>query len=539
MSGAVRQSFKRVPVQPPVQQQSQPYSFPAPTRGWIANENEALSGPLGAKILENFFPTQRSIRARGGAPRYATIGTGPVQSMFSYIALSGPNKFFAASTTSIFDITSVADPLVAPAPVLTGQSNGYYSAAHMATVGGNFLYITNGFDAPRLYDGTTWTAITNVSTPAITGLPVSTSALSHVWTYRNRLFFIQTGSMNAWALPVDSIGGAAIQVSLAGVLTKGGSLLTGGTWSQDAGNGINDRCVIISTQGEAVVFEGGDPSNSADWHMVGRYDITPIMGKRGLLSIGGDLLLLTEDGIVPISAAIQKDPAALSLDAVTRPIEPEWQKEVLARNANPWEIIKFPRYNMGVVSLPVTGSLKPYCFVVNLETGAWAKYTGWDTRCLVMHNEWGYFGTSDGKIMKMEVGGNDDGQLYYCTYVGLFDWMGGPATKTILMARTTCTAGYPFDARVSVSTNYTITLPTPPSSPSMAVPPSAWDIGLWDQAVWDATTPRPVVSSKWKSIGRTGYVIAPQVQMTFGYNVTPDVELIAVDLLFESGELVV
>ncbi|TIX02855.1 MAG: hypothetical protein E5V46_32830, partial [Mesorhizobium sp.] len=58
---------------------------------------------------------------------------------------------------------------------------------------------------------------------AITG--VATSALSHVWLYRNRLFFIQGGTMKASYLPVDSVTGALGTLNLSGVFQRGGSLL--------------------------------------------------------------------------------------------------------------------------------------------------------------------------------------------------------------------------------------------------------------------------------------------------------------------------
>lgn len=47
--------------------------------------------------------------------------------------------------------------------------------------------------------------------------------LNYVWVYKNRLFFVEKDSLNAWYLPVDSIGGAAEKFPLGGVFTRGGS----------------------------------------------------------------------------------------------------------------------------------------------------------------------------------------------------------------------------------------------------------------------------------------------------------------------------
>ncbi len=51
--------------------------------------------------------------------------------------------------------------------------------------------------------------------------------LTYVWKYRNRLFFVQGGSMNAWYLGINSIGGALLQIPLAGATKLGGDLLFG------------------------------------------------------------------------------------------------------------------------------------------------------------------------------------------------------------------------------------------------------------------------------------------------------------------------
>ena len=99
----------------------------------------------------------------------------------------------------------------------------------------NFLIAVNGANDRRVYDGTSWS-----TSPAITG--VASASLSHVWVFKNRLFFIEKDTMNAWCLAIDAIGGAATKISLSGVFKKGGSLLFGETWSIDAGDGLGERC---------------------------------------------------------------------------------------------------------------------------------------------------------------------------------------------------------------------------------------------------------------------------------------------------------
>src|ERR1700747_2138478 len=81
-------------------------TFPAPTSGWIANQNllqpNALGSNgrpvMGASILQNWFPTATGIRMRGGSQQYAQVGdeTSNVVSLFSYLNGNAEN-FFAAT----------------------------------------------------------------------------------------------------------------------------------------------------------------------------------------------------------------------------------------------------------------------------------------------------------------------------------------------------------------------------------------------------------------------------------------------------------
>jgi hypothetical protein len=65
-----------------------------------------------------------------------------------------------------------------------------------------------------------------------------------------------------------------------------------------------------------------------------------------------------------------------------------------------------------------------------------------------------------------------------------------------------------------------------------------WDSGLWDEATWDGSDGVGAVASNWTAVGRTGYAIAPEVQLTFGVTPVPNVELVSVDVTYYVGELV-
>jgi len=407
--------------------------------------------------------------------------------------------------------------------------------------------ITGTFQDNEIITGGGGSATANIPTgvvqvsAAITG--VATSLLSHVWGYRNRLFFIEGGTMRARYLPVDSVTGAMGTLNLSGVFQRGGSLLFGATWSMDTGSGIDDKCVFATTEGEAAIYEGSNPAGAtaADWNLVGRYDITAPMGKRGTMRAGGDLIILTKEGMVPISSAITKDAAALSLAAISRNIEPDWKREAARRISLPWEIVKWPDMNYAIVSLPITSTgQESWAFVVNLETGAWCKFVGWATRCIELHNSRLFFGTNDGKVYEGEINGSDDGNPIAYTYVGNPDHMKSLGRlKTVREARATFLSATPYTPQISFSVNYSVSLPPAPTGADGGTV-DLWDSGQWDVMKWDQAAPVATVGGgQWISIGKTGYVVQPQLQITGFLSQRPVTEFVQMDVTFEDGGVVV
>lgn len=155
--------------------------FPAPTSGWVSNQNVSLpeQNVIGALVLDNFFPTAREIILRRGSARYATFEneTLPITSLFRY-SNGAIERMFAANNNSILDVTTpegaeniiIGDPVTGDEiglgadiigltslneshTMLTGLTGGYWVTTQFATTGGSFLVGVNGINKPFLYDG--------------------------------------------------------------------------------------------------------------------------------------------------------------------------------------------------------------------------------------------------------------------------------------------------------------------------------------------------------------------------------------------------
>lgn len=548
---SMHQAFRRQAVPQQAAQQLRAITLPAPTRGIILNENFAYMKPGGAIICDNWIPTLRGVQLRGGCIRYCDLHAldtpvppvpstlrKPVISAFEYVS-ANVQKMFAGQDTKLFDVSAVT-----PVLVKSGQLSGNYCASQLANASGDYLMVVNDAgDYPLRFDGSTWTTLnaSQITTdPAITPPPSCATGqnLTYVWKYRNRYFFLEGDTMNAWYLPLNAIQGQLELVPLSGAATKGGKLLWGATWSLDAGDGIDEKCVFGTDQGELLIFTGTDPSNAANWRQEGRYGIGAPMGMNAHLSIGGDLLIATVDGITPMSAAITKESEQLDLSLLTTPIKPMWRDEVAAKRSWSWTMKRWDEYGGIFVTWPGGAPGNRYCAGINTATGAWARFVGYDATCFIRMRADMFFGNQDGIVMQADRTGYDDGMPYTAVLVGGWEMFQAPPQTVVWhQARASFAASNrdPFQPQLSAVTDYLVTLPPPPMAGPDPGPADVWDQGLWDVAKWDqpyASMP-PVRSTGWVSIGLTGYSHAPVVQVTVAQQGKPNVELIAIAATYE------
>src|SRR4249920_35623 len=141
---------RRIPVPQQFEQSLRTTTFPAPTRGIIQSENESYMQPGGATVQDNWAPTMRGVKLRGGTVRYCDLHAldatvppvpsalrKPVISTFTYVS-GVTQKMFAAQATKLFDVTTGV-----PALVKGGQTSGNYAAAQMSNAAGDWLIACN------------------------------------------------------------------------------------------------------------------------------------------------------------------------------------------------------------------------------------------------------------------------------------------------------------------------------------------------------------------------------------------------------------
>lgn len=387
-------------------------------------------------------------------------------------------KLFAATDTGIFDAT-VGGAAGAAESALT---NGFLQYVNFATIAGMFLVAVNGTDKLKLYNGTAWADVDDLSPIAITGLP--TTSFASVAVIKKRLWFTQKDSMSAWYLPVAQVGGALAEFPLGQLFSRGGYLVGASTWTIDGGAGSDDYAVFITSEGEVAVYKGTDPASASTWAHVGTYYIGEPVGRNCFCKFGGDLLILCQNGLYPLSRAVQSSLVDRSA-ALTSKIDTAFMEAVTLYGHNPgWQAIAYPQGSLVLVNVPVTsGYVQQY--VMNSITGAWCKFSGWNAGAWEVFGENLYFAGVD-KVARAWVGNSDFGAAIFTKAQQAYSYFGNRAQQkhfklvrpiVSLDGEVILQLGMDVDYAVSKFASFTSVAP---------VDNYVWDTALWDGATWAA-----------------------------------------------------
>ena len=497
---------------------SQPVSLPSPVGGWNARDALPSMAPSDAVILENWFPATTEVTLRDGYVKHATGITGQVETLMAYSG-GASDKLFAVAGGSVYDVTSSG---AVGAAVLTGLSNSKFGYCNIATPGGNFLSMANGADAPRNYDGTVW------STPAITG--VTTTLLRDPILYAERQFFIENNSLKVWYLPVDSIAGAANFVDVSSFMTKGGYIVAHGTWTVDAGNGVNDHYVIMTNKGQIIVYQGIDPTSITTWSMVGVWDIGAPVGRRSLYKYAGDMLIISQDGVVPLSGALQSSRVQPRV-AITDKIQYAISAAVTSYGGNfGWQLMYVPTINQLWLNVPISQGQNQQQYVMNTITGSWCNYTGWNANCMEMFEDEPYFG-GDGYVGHAYYGNSDNGNNITAFGLQAFNnFSSAGKLKRFTMSRPI----FRTDGNPSIYAGINIDFNTDAPTTSLNFVPltyAKWDSALWDAGTWGGALS---VFQNWQGLNGVGYYGAPIVKVAAN---GIQVKWVSTDIVIEGGAI--
>ena len=509
---------KRIPS---VRPDGRATSLPAPTGGWNARDSVASMPITDAVILENWFPSTTYVEMREGYSRYATGITGWTETIMQYSG-STTNKLFAAAGTVIYNITGGG----AATSNVTALTNARWQYVNNTTTGGSYIQAVNGADYMRVYDGTNWYKDTDGVPYNVTGVDTRTCigiTLSH-----NRVWLTQTGTLKAWYGPTGAIGGAFNALDLSSFCQRGGYLMTIATWTMDAGYGMDDMTVFITSNGEVLVYRGDDPTSTASWGLIGIYWIGSPIGRRCTIKYAGDLLIITRDGVQPMSLALQSSRLNPRI-SLTDKIQIAVSQAVTSYGANyGWQLLPYPNENMLILNIPVSESSSQQQYVMNTITRAWCKFTGWNAACWELYQNEPYFG-GNGYVGKAHDTTADNGTNITCNGLQAFSFFGN---RNQIKQFTQMRPLFNVTGSPSVATGINIDYDTSDPTSNIAFAPttySTWGTSRWGSATW---APGASVVGNWQGANGIGRAGAPHI-MTAAQGIT--LQWLATDIIWRPG----
>jgi len=507
---------------------AQTYTIPAPVKGWNTIDPVANMDPLYAVALDNWIPQPGYLELRGGSQSWVSTLAAPGKSFIAFGAGSG-RKLFVAAGSGLYD---VSDSGISPVLVYSISSPDNWLWNGFSTSAGEWTIAANGADPTLKFDGSSWTPA------AITG--VNPSQLFSPAAYQGRLWFGQVGNLLAWYLAPAAIQGAAVEFDLGQAAKLGGSLAAVGSWSIDAGDGPREYLAFITTEGEAIIYQGTDPSSITTFSLVGVYRIPKPIGMKCLIRYAGDMLVLTQQGVYPLSKAL----LSATLDrssAITYTISSIFASAYAAQPlSTDWAMALFTEKNLLLVNIPAGAPDGTNCqYVMNTLTGAWCRFIGINANAIIDYDGmliYSQTGLTNSFIGQMLIGTGDFGNDIQTTILTAYNYLEQPiAQKDIKLVRPTLKVTDEITLYMGISVDFQDLQDSdygPIDFPVITDPMAGyWDDTDWDDSTWvqDFFSPLQWCTPPHK----VGFAIAVGVQSLTS---TSTIQLASFDIAFELGQ---
>jgi hypothetical protein len=403
---------------------------------------------------------------------------------------------FVGTTATL--TTAVAHGLVSNnRVVISGATPAAYNGAYVITV----ISATQFEYTMATTPATNATVVGTYSVTGITG--VDSSTFINVNLFKNRLYFTQKDTLACWYLDPDAISGIASPLYFGGIARNSGYLQAMGTWTLDAGEGVDDYAVFVTSMGEAIVYNGTDPDDATTWALKGVWQLGQTFNRRCFFKWGGDLLLLTQDGLVPLAGALQSsrlDPRINLTDKIYYAVS---QAANQYYDLFGWQINFFASQNMLILSIPTVNGMEQY--VMHTITKSWGRFTGIPANCWEVAGDAGMYFGSNGFVGKFYDTNADAGTNIVATAqqaYNYFESQGQLKRFTLVRPILQTDNGLP-----TVLCGISVDFDTVPLTNQIAFNPLISQIGRWDVSTWDgANWGGGLVTTKiWQGVNGLGF----------------------------------
>lgn len=482
-------------------------SISAPIGGLNARDSIADMPETDALVLDNLFPATTEVQVRNGSAYFADFGSTAVETIMSY---NGPitKKIFGASSSGIYNLTPGGP--IASADV-TPVTNGRYQHVNFGTAGGNFMLAVNGSDKLNGYDGTAWWKDGDGS-HNISG--VDSATLININIFKSRVWLTQKNTAKAWYLPLNSIAGAATAFDFTSLFYLGGYLMGMTTWSVDNAAGLQEYAVFVSSEGEVLVYQGYDPASSSTFSLAAHFRVGRPVGRRFYTKVGSDVLLLTADGVIPLSQSLLTDRSSVNI-AISDKIVDVITADISSYSANfGWQVILHPIGNKLIVNVPQSENLRQYQYVMNTINKSWCTfgqqldYSAWNANCFELFNDKLYYGSNNKYVFQADTGNVDainDVTMSNITSSATpaFSYFKSKGQeKLFCMARPIFKINGTIQVALSFNVDFNQTVPNFSYATVSTASSSPWDTSPWDTSPWGGDVQ---IIKDWQTINGLGF----------------------------------
>lgn len=346
---------------------SRDFILPAPIKGLNKRDSLSAMDSLYAITMDNYIPLDNKIELRSGYESYVKIGH-PIHTLVSYTKPLA-NQFIALANNKAYNITSKANVRV---------YNATFSNTYCQTVQyKDRLFFLNGEETPKVFyvDDDSVEHLENwgftSDNPNFNAGKIINGAVSHEF-----LWFVEKNSLKAWySAEAGNIAGKLYQFDLAQISKWGGELIAVANWSVDGGAGMDDLTVFLTSKGECLVYKGINPNSANNWEIVGSYKLSEPIGYNCIMQYQGDLVIISQDGYIPLSKALSLQNANSSSVAFSDAIRGLVLDRTSAnKDRKGWQGIIYSKRGYAIFNVPVNNQFEQH--VINLTSGAWCRFTG-------------------------------------------------------------------------------------------------------------------------------------------------------------------
>lgn len=357
--------------------------------------------PAFALELVNVFPGAGAPTVRLGYDQFADVGAStPIKLLAPINLKDGTTQLIACTNNKVYKITTagVSSDITGSTTPTTGDWQHITFA--------NNLYLCNGTNNAQVYTGTG-------TCSDITFTGVSKNLLVNVTAHKERLYFVEANTAKVWygGLQVTGTGGtpALTAFDFQYVFTRGGFLVAIGSYSNSANVAAQDYFWALSSEGEIVFYTGTYAGDPTTWGLVGRYIIGKPLGYRAHVRVNNEVWIITEQGIVPISALFSSDPEQ-ALNAISQKVNPLISEYAVTTSFDhQWSGFFWPQGRRVYINIPTSG-LGCKFLVYSIDTKGWTVFEMFsDEDCLAatVFNKRPFYGSSTGIVWEGESGQAD------------------------------------------------------------------------------------------------------------------------------------